>query len=46
MLVHSIDSPAIFPYKQGHMAKVFGAFRAMIDRASARPAGSQASGII
>ncbi|HEX4140773.1 MAG TPA: hypothetical protein VHY09_10530 [Candidatus Methylacidiphilales bacterium] len=39
MVIHSIDPPAIFPYKQGHMAKVFDAFRAMIDRAAARPPG-------
>ena len=43
MVIHSIDSPTIFPYKAGHMAKVFGAFRTMIDRASARPAKSQTS---
>lgn len=39
MVIHSIDSPAIFPYKQGHMAKVFAAFRAMIDHAASRPPG-------
>ena len=39
MVIHSIDSPAIFPYKQAHMAKVFKAFRAMIDRAASRPPG-------
>jgi hypothetical protein len=39
MVIHSIDSPAIFPYKHGHMAKVFSAFREMIDRAASRPPG-------
>ncbi len=39
MVIHSIDSPAIFPYKQGHMTKVFDAFRAMIDRAASHPPG-------
>ncbi len=39
MVIHSIDSPEVFPYKQAHMAKVFGAFRAMIDRAASWPAG-------
>ena len=39
MVIHSVDSPAIFPYKQGHMARVFDAFRAMIDRAASREPG-------
>jgi hypothetical protein len=39
MVIHSIDPPAVFPYKQGHMAKVFDAFRAMIDRVAGRPPG-------
>jgi hypothetical protein len=39
MVIHSIDSPTIFPYKQGHMTKVFDAFRAMIDRAALREPG-------
>jgi hypothetical protein len=39
MVIHSLDSPDIFPYKQGQMAKVFAAFCAMIDRASSRPPG-------
>jgi hypothetical protein len=39
MVIHSIDSPAIFPYKQGQMAKVFSAFCAMVGRASQRPPG-------
>jgi hypothetical protein len=43
MVIHSIDSPTIFPYKQGHMAKVFGAFRGMIDRAASRPPGREQS---
>jgi hypothetical protein len=42
MVIHSIDSPTIFPYKPAQMAKVFAAFRAMIDRRSSRPAGSKA----
>jgi hypothetical protein len=39
MVIHSIDSPTVFPYKHVHMAKVFDAFRAMIDRAASRPPG-------
>jgi hypothetical protein len=39
MVIHSMDPPAIFPYKQAHMAKVFTGFRAMIDRAAVRPPG-------
>jgi hypothetical protein len=39
MVIHSMDPPAIFPYKQGHMARVFDAFRAMIGRAASRPPG-------
>jgi len=39
MVIHSMDPPAIFPYKQPNMAKVFDAFRAMIDRAASRPPG-------
>jgi hypothetical protein len=39
MVIHAMDSPTLYPYKQGQMAKVFAAFHAMIDRASARPPG-------
>jgi hypothetical protein len=39
MVIHATDSPEVFPYKQGQMAKVFSAFYAMIDRASLRPPG-------
>ena len=39
MVIHSMDPPAIFPYKQPNMEKVFNAFRAMIDRASSREPG-------
>ena len=39
MVIHAMDSPALYPYKQGPMAKVFAAFRALIDRASLRPPG-------
>jgi hypothetical protein len=41
MVIHAMDSPAVFPYKQGQMAHVFKAFRAMIDRASLRAPGLQ-----
>ena len=30
MLVHAMDSPESFPYKQAQMRKVFGAFRSML----------------
>ncbi|MEJ0001433.1 MAG: RimK family alpha-L-glutamate ligase [Verrucomicrobiota bacterium] len=39
MVVHATDSPTLYPYKQGQMARVFDAFRTMIDRAAARPSG-------
>ncbi len=31
-VVHSMDPPALFPYKSAHMQKVFKAFRAMLQR--------------
>jgi hypothetical protein len=34
MVIHAMDSPTLYPYKQEQMAKVFAAFRAMIERAS------------
>jgi hypothetical protein len=36
MIVHAMDSPAIFPYKQPQMRKVFDAFCAMLRRKSGR----------
>jgi len=39
MVIHSMDSPTLFPYKHVQMAKVFTAFRAMIEDASSRPPG-------
>lgn len=39
MVIHAMDSPTLYPYKQRQMAKVFAAFRAMIDRTSLRPSG-------
>jgi len=42
MVIHAMDAPDLFPYKQGQMEDVFTAFRAMIDRASLRPPGLQA----
>ncbi|MDA8381599.1 MAG: RimK family alpha-L-glutamate ligase [Betaproteobacteria bacterium] len=33
MVVHALDSLALFPYKQAQMRKVFGAFRALLDHA-------------
>jgi hypothetical protein len=39
MVVHAMDSPTLFPYKQQPMAKVFAAFGAAMDRASLRPPG-------
>jgi hypothetical protein len=42
MVVHALDSPALYPYKVGQMRRVFGAFHAMIDRAASRPAGLKA----
>ena len=34
MIVHNLDSPALYPYKQPQMARVFAAFGAMIEKAS------------
>ena len=39
MVIHSVDSVELFPYKQTQMAKVFAAFREMIDHAVSRPPG-------
>lgn len=35
-VVHSMDPPALFPYKAAHMQKVFTAFRAMLQRVLTR----------
>ncbi len=32
MIVHAMDSTEVYPYKQEHMAKVFTAFRALLER--------------
>jgi hypothetical protein len=40
MVIHRMDSPMLYPYKQEPMARAFAAFEAMIDRAAAGPAGS------
>jgi hypothetical protein len=32
MIVHAMDPPDVFPYKQPQMEKLFGAFRAMLRR--------------
>jgi len=42
MVIHAMDSPALYPYKQGQMAKVFAAFRGLIDRAVVRIASLSA----
>ena len=39
MVIHRMDSPTLYPYKQPQMNKVFAAFDAMIDRAATRAAG-------
>lgn len=36
MVVHAMDAPELFPYKQQHMRKVFDAFRSMLLLAAAR----------
>jgi hypothetical protein len=36
MIVHSMDSRELFPYKRPQMEKVFGAFQAMIARRAFR----------
>jgi hypothetical protein len=36
MVIHDMDSPTLYPYKKSQMAKVFAAFRALIDRVSSR----------
>ncbi len=38
-VVHAMDPVTLFPYKHPAMAKVFAAFRALLDRARARPSG-------
>lgn len=40
MIVHAMDSPALYPYKQPAMAKLFAAFVAMIETAASRGAAS------
>jgi len=39
MVIHDMDSPTLYPYKKGQMARVFKAFHDFTDRASGRPAG-------
>lgn len=34
MVIHSMDPPEIFPYKQGQMRRIFDAFYSMLERAS------------
>jgi hypothetical protein len=36
MIVHSMDSPELFPYKPPQMQKVFAAFEAMLHRVAGR----------
>ena len=36
MIIHAMDSPEMFPYKQRQMQKVFGAFRRMLYKACGR----------
>ncbi|MEM9709219.1 MAG: hypothetical protein AAF871_10545 [Pseudomonadota bacterium] len=33
LIIHDMDSPETFPYKQAHMHRVFHAFKAMLERA-------------
>jgi hypothetical protein len=42
MIVHAMDPPALFPYKEPQMRKVFGAFEAMLRsaRVPRRPAAA------
>lgn len=40
MVIHAMDPPEIFPYKQGQMGRVFTAFYEMIARAASKPDGS------
>jgi hypothetical protein len=39
MVIHDLDSPALYPYKKPQMAKVFSAFYDLIDRAVTRTSG-------
>jgi glutathione synthase/RimK-type ligase-like ATP-grasp enzyme len=41
MIVHLMDSPAIFPYKAPQMRKVFAAFGAMLKERASRPRGER-----
>ena len=36
MIVHGMDPPDVFPYRQRQMRKVFGALRTMLQRAAGR----------
>jgi hypothetical protein len=40
MIVHNMDSPTLYPYKQAQMAKVFRAFGEMVHHACSRPGGT------
>ena len=40
MIVHALDPVETFPYKQAHMQKVFGAFRALLLRAAHKDDGA------
>jgi len=39
MVIHAMDSPTLYPYKQTQMARVFSAFRDFVDRAAERLPG-------
>jgi glutathione synthase/RimK-type ligase-like ATP-grasp enzyme len=43
MIVHAMDPPTLFPYKAPQMRKVFGAFEAMLRKASARGGSAAAA---
>jgi hypothetical protein len=36
LLAHNMDPPDLYPYKRGHMQKLFAAFREMLERKSVR----------
>jgi hypothetical protein len=42
MVIHAMDSPSLYPYKKGQMAKVFAAFHDFVEDATSRHPGISA----
>jgi hypothetical protein len=43
MVIHAMDSPSLYPYKKGQMARVFAAFHDFVDHAARRRPGIAAA---